>query len=105
MKFKNKLTLLLITIFFLNSCGTGLKDALEGKRRSKSGDEFLIQKKNPLTLPPKFGELPVPSEQENVAQDSSDINLKNIFNTNETTSEAEEMSEIESFILKEINKN
>ena len=45
MKNKFKLYLILISALLLNSCGSGIKDALQGKRKSKSGDEFLIQKK------------------------------------------------------------
>ena len=55
----NKIKFFLIAIIFLlNSC-QGVKDALEGKRRSKSGDEFLVEKKNPLTIPPNFEDLPL----------------------------------------------
>ncbi|SVC40639.1 uncharacterized protein METZ01_LOCUS293493, partial [marine metagenome] len=45
--------------FFLNSC-QGIKDTLQGKKRSKEGDEFLVQKKNPLSMPPDYSKLPVP---------------------------------------------
>jgi len=34
-----------ILSLFLCSCGTGLKDALQGKKRSEDSDEFLVQKK------------------------------------------------------------
>ena len=43
-------------IFFavlLYSC-QGAKDALQGKKRSDSGDEFLVEKKNPFVLPEKI---------------------------------------------------
>ena len=42
MKIK-KITLLILLAFFLNSC-QGAKDALQGKKRSESSDEFLIEK-------------------------------------------------------------
>ena len=44
---------------------------MEGKRRSKSGDEFLIEKKNPLSLPPYFGNLPKPTEEEELETENN----------------------------------
>tara|TARA_Y100000591_G_C21430765_1_gene496851 strand:+ start:63 stop:293 length:231 start_codon:yes stop_codon:yes gene_type:complete len=44
-----------------------------GTTKKKGGDEFLVIKKEPLTLPPKFGELPVPTDEE-----ASVIEIKNI---------------------------
>ena len=52
MKFK-KIIILLFSILFLFSC-SGAKDALQGKKRSDTSDEFLVEKKNPLTVPPDF---------------------------------------------------
>ena len=49
--------------FGLFSC-SGAKDALQGKKRSENSDEFLVEKKNPLTKPPDIDELPVPLDQE-----------------------------------------
>ena len=57
----------------LYSCGTGIKDALKGKKRSENSDEFLVQKKNPLILPPNYGELPVPSSRLEQQEDSLDV--------------------------------
>ena len=50
MKIK-KITILLFFVLFLYSC-SGAKDALQGKKRSDNSDEFLVEKKNPLTVPP-----------------------------------------------------
>tara|TARA_B110000008_G_scaffold52894_1_gene52173 strand:+ start:55 stop:372 length:318 start_codon:yes stop_codon:yes gene_type:complete len=59
-KFKN---FILFNIFlFLISCGT-LKSAFENQKK-KSTDEFLVEKKSPLVMPPDFDELPIPKEQE-----------------------------------------
>tara|TARA_B100001173_G_C15669691_1_gene413134 strand:- start:202 stop:531 length:330 start_codon:yes stop_codon:yes gene_type:complete len=69
MRFK-KIILYITSIFFLYSC-SGVKDALEGKKRSENSDEFLVEKKNPLTEPPDMNELPVPLDQE---EEKSEIN-------------------------------
>ena len=105
MKNKNKLIIILISLFILNSCGSGLKDALEGKRRSVSGDEFLIKKKNPLSLPPSFGDLPTPTEEENIPDENNSDEIKNILGKNQSNSDSGEISEVESLILEELNKN
>ena len=73
MKFK-KIIILLFSILFLFSC-SGAKDVLQGKKRSDTSDEFLVEKKNPLTVPPDINELPVPLDQE---EQKEDINIKYI---------------------------
>ena len=60
MKIKKIIQIIILSLL-LYSCGTGIKDALQGKKRSENSDEFLIKKKNPLILPPNYGVLPVPS--------------------------------------------
>ena len=56
-----KIYLLLIIFYFLNACQS-MEDALTLKKRNNS-DEFLVEKKSPLVLPPNYGELPLPSEE------------------------------------------
>ena len=65
----SKIILLIFITLFLASCQSA-KDALTLKKKP-SGDEFLVEKKNPLVMPPDFGKLPIPEEKKN------DINLKN----------------------------
>ena len=62
---KTKYLLLLI---FLVSCG-GLDEAGKALRNEKTRttDEFLIEKRGPLSLPPKMGELPKP-RSENITE-------------------------------------
>ena len=59
-----KIILYIISIIFLHSC-SGVKDVLEGKKRSENSDEFLVEKKIPLELPPDFSDLPKPNDQKN----------------------------------------
>ena len=51
-----KISQILFLLLFLYSCGS-VGEALQGKKRSDQGDEFLIDKKNPLVLPPDFATL------------------------------------------------
>ena len=51
------LTLLLLTLRGCNSLKVGLT-----LKKKANTDEFLVKKKEPLTLPPNFNELPEPTE-------------------------------------------
>ena len=101
-----KISKLLFFLFFLYSCGVG--EALQGKKRSDQGDEFLIDKKNPLAMPPDFDKLPKPGEASvksttDIESDQSNIEylLKN-SESEEDASSSEQSTSIESSILKKI---
>ena len=104
MKFKN--LIIIIALIFVYSC-TGAKEALQGKKRSEQSDEFLVEKKNPLELPPDYGDLPVPLEQgegENI-QANNEQDIKNILelDTNEENSQETNNQSLEQLILEKIN--
>ena len=101
-----KISKLLFFLIFLYSCGVG--EALQGKKRSDQGDEFLIDKKNPLVMPPDFDKLPKPGETsvkstKVIQSDQSNIEilLKN-SEIEEDVSSSEQSTSIESSILKKI---
>ena len=100
-----KIYRLLFFLIFLYSCGVG--EALQGKKRSDQGDEFLIDKKNPLTMPPDFEKLPVPGDLENIElsddkESESEIkDLLKIEDTNNSNNE-ETSSDLESLIIKKL---
>ena len=54
--------LIFLILFFLTSCQSA-QDAFSLKKKSTS-DEFLVEKKSPLVLPPDFEMLPVPQNQQ-----------------------------------------
>ncbi len=67
--------IILVFFIYLTGCQS-IKDGLEGNKKTKSAEEFLIQKKNPLVLPPDYSKLPLPknnSEQELKAQNEFDL--------------------------------
>ena len=103
----SKITKLLFFLLFLYSCGS-VGEALQGKKRSDQGDEFLIDKKNPLAMPPDFDKLPKPGEAsikstKDIKSDQSNIeNLLKKSKIEEDTSSAEKSTSIESSILKKI---
>ena len=78
-KFYLKSIIILIISNILFGCQS-LKDGLEGNKKSKSAEEFLIEKKNPLVLPPDCGNLPVPENIENIKTNND--TSKNIITLN-----------------------
>ena len=108
MKFK-KIIILLFLILFLFSC-SGAKDVLQGKKRSDTSDEFLVEKKNPLTVPPDINELPVPLDQEEQDQvnNQEDFDIKKVLKIDEnqdanTESNNGNQNSLEESILEKIN--
>ena len=108
MKFKKKIIFLFLMLF-LFSCSSA-KDALQGKKRSDTSDEFLVEKKNPLTVPPDIDELPVPLDQEeqDQANNQEDIDIKKVLKIDEsqdtnTESNNENQKSLEESILERIN--
>jgi len=53
-----KVLLTIIILSFLNSCQS-VSEGFKLKKKN-NGDEFLVEKKNPLVLPPDYSELPTP---------------------------------------------
>ena len=108
MKIK-KITTLLFFVLFLYSC-SGAKDALQGKKRSENSDEFLVEKKNPLTVPPDIDELPVPLDQEEQYKEENqeDIQIKQVLKVDENQDtgiecDVEKEQCLEKSILEKIN--
>ena len=114
---KNKLTILIIILFsiLLYACESA-KNAIEGKKRSEQSDEFLVEKKNPLAMPPDFEKLPTPGNQEVSPETFSDNNeLKVLLNIEDcdtsvniedcdtsVSNNSDNSSDIESSILEKI---
>tara|TARA_B100001093_G_scaffold500108_1_gene550174 strand:+ start:78 stop:392 length:315 start_codon:yes stop_codon:yes gene_type:complete len=75
---------IIIVSLVLTSCQSA-KDAFTLKKRN-STDEFLVEKKSPLVLPPSFGKLPVPNNSEfnkNQSEDNKDVEV--LINNDEKT--------------------
>ena len=53
--------LLFVSTFLLSNCSS-VQKALDPQNKNSS-DEFLVEKKSPLSMPPGFEELPIPSDQ------------------------------------------
>ena len=78
MKIFKKL-ILISFIFLITSCGT-LKEGFTNQKKNSS-DEFLVEKKSPLIMPPDYNELPEPSTETNQTK-SEENSIKSLV-TNE----------------------
>ena len=110
MKKLKKIFCFAIFFIFLNGCQS-VKDGLSGTKRTNS-DEFLVQKKSPLVLPPKFLELPQPKDKnddsnEKNIQSEEEIDIEKMLNIKtETVSETIKTNKTaEDFVLKNIKNN
>ena len=104
--FKKKTIFLMLLIFLVTSCADtwgNVKRGLTGAKQ-KSTDEFLVQKKDPLILPPDFDSLPSPSDKEEAIEEMSSFEktFKQESETEITASSAG--SSAEDSILKQIRK-
>tara|TARA_B100000579_G_scaffold431324_1_gene446175 strand:- start:1217 stop:1543 length:327 start_codon:yes stop_codon:yes gene_type:complete len=105
---KNKLTLIVIILYSLTlyACQS-VKDAVDGKKRSEQSDEFLVQKKNPLAMPPDYDELPAPGNQEVSPETfSGNDEVKDLLNIQEANTPGankdDGSSDLESSIIEKI---
>ena len=99
-----KINLLIILSFILASCGS-LKEAGQMLRNEKiiTTDEFLVEKKQPLVLPPNYDEIPKPgSNKDKVLND--DDKIKKLLKVSQEEPIKNKSSSIEDSILKKIRK-
>ena len=96
---------ILIVIAILFSSCSSLKEGFTNQKKNNS-DEFLVEKKSPLVMPPDYNELPIPNE-ENINNESNEI--KSLISKSKN-GEAEEnfnekSSSFEGSILEKIKNN
>ena len=107
-KIKIFLFLLIVTLI-LNNCST-VKDAMDPQRKN-TNDEFLVEKKSPLSMPPDFESLPIPKNEKVVKNENEENNLKKLIVTNqtkssETSSDAtEKVNSFEKLLIEKIKNN
>ena len=91
-------------ILFLYSCST-VKEGFTNQKKSSS-DEFLVEKKSPLVMPPDYNDLPVPDQKKEKAETNEnkikDLVTKNETNNDEMNNSEEENLNIEKSLLKKI---
>ena len=78
-----KLTTIVISILTLNSCGS-ISEGFSSQKKN-SIDEFLVEKKSPLVMPPDFNELPLPQQTNQVTENEENTNIKSLLTDNKDT--------------------
>jgi len=100
-KFKFFLT---IAIFSLtSSCGV-LSEGFKSPKQNKS-DEFLVEKKSPLKLPPDYDQLPTPLETNNEEIEKESSIEKMIKDNKNETKKSNSNSSLEELVLDKIKSN
>ena len=105
---KLKIFLMLNFMFaLLASCGV-VKEGFSNQKKNNS-DEFLVEKKSPLLMPPNFNELPVPNS-ENILNKSEKAEIKNLITNSENDISGTKSSEniqknFEDLLLDKIKNN
>ena len=80
MRFIYNILIILTVSSFLFSCG-----GFKLKKKAESGEEFLIEKKDPLVLPPDFSKLPKPNEQPEEVDE--EVNIISVFDEEKSSFE------------------
>tara|TARA_B100000965_G_scaffold375408_1_gene367459 strand:- start:335 stop:661 length:327 start_codon:yes stop_codon:yes gene_type:complete len=76
-----KFVIILVSFLILNSCGT-MREGFSSQKKS-SIDEFLVEKKSPLVMPPDFNDLPQPKENNQIQENVDEKNIKALITENE----------------------
>jgi hypothetical protein len=104
----NQIFAIIILSLMISNCNT-VKKAFDPERKNSS-EEFLVEKKSPLSMPPEFDELPVPQTkmQENQNQNQS-VDIKELIT--EKSLNQKELDEVDNLdksfeknLLDKINK-
>ena len=92
-------------ILMLCSCGT-IKEGFTNQKKNSS-DEFLVEKKSPLVVPPSYGELPIPSNEKTDKKNQTN-NIESLIikkKNDEKLENVEVDKNFEQSILKKIKNN
>ena len=102
-KIKLNLILILALVPLITFCG-GVRDALEGKKRSDQSDEFLVKKKNPLQMPPDMNKLPKPGDDLEVSGQPNNEEVKDLLKIkdNDTSQDSSSGSDLLNNMKKKI---
>ena len=79
-------------------------------KKKDNTDEFLVEKKNPLKLPPDFEDLPVPNSEIDINVDQRNQEIKKLVTQNEKqdgeiNNNTQKSKNLEEFLLDKIKKN
>ena len=75
----------LLILISLNSCGS-IKDGFSMQKKDNT-DEFLVEKKNPLKLPPDFNDLPEPKSTITSDEKQKDNEIKSLITNSDNNNQ------------------
>ena len=97
---KNLIFLILIFLLF-SKCG-----AFNEKNRQNKSEEFLVEKKSPLVLPPEFEKLPVPNSQiEEQNENIKDLIISKDIENIEINEDPNTSGSLQESVIKKIQKD
>ena len=102
---KLKKFILLNFVLLLSSCGT-MQSAFENQKKNNT-DEFLVEKKSPLVMPPDFNNLPIPKEIK-IQKDINENEFKSLitkYNKEIESNIIDNDKTFEEWLLEKIKKN
>ena len=96
-----KFIILSLMVLILTSCQS-VVDGISMKKKNNT-DQFLIEKKSPLVLPPDFDELPEPASEAKSSEEE-EFDIKNVLGKTSTSDENKktDSSSIKNTIMKKI---
>tara|TARA_B110000008_G_scaffold57087_1_gene56593 strand:- start:230 stop:550 length:321 start_codon:yes stop_codon:yes gene_type:complete len=97
--------LIIFSSILISNCST-VEKAFDPQNKNTS-EEFLVEKKSPLSIPPSFKELPIPSN-EKVDKESQVNNIESLItekDNNEKIETDESDKDFEQSILDKIKNN
>ena len=101
---KNKIIVIISFLLFLSGCGV-VKEGFKSPKQ-KTSDEFLVEKKSPLIMPPNFNELPVPKSS-NKKNEKNDNTIEDLISKSENKileNKKNTKQDLEKTILEKINE-
>jgi hypothetical protein len=102
-----KLIFCLLLFVFFTSCGA-VREGFSNQKKNNS-DEFLVEKKSPLIMPPDFDELPIPNNQNNDDK-TQETAIKKLISTTDNDAYKSEntvssSTNLEKSLIEKINNN
>ena len=101
-----KIIFILSISLFLFSCGS-IKEGFSNQKKNNS-DEFLVEKKKPLVMPPNYDELPKPKNNQQLLKKENNpiksllLQETDVANDNEMNDKGKKL---ENSLLEKIKKN
>ena len=93
-------------ILFVQSCAT-VKEGFSNQKKNNT-DEFLVEKKAPLVMPPNYNELPIPNEGD-LSTEKNNNNVKDLISSPEDqksiSTDSNSANSIEKSVLDKIKNN